>query len=656
MGVSQYYLRYIRRYLAGRVRGLVVPRLEVVVDSLHLDANALVHAARTKLFEYAEQASAEERQRVYLNRSLPREQQVELLAQQTWALISDLSVTVRPRQLLTIMFDGVVPVAKMKQQRARRFHHQDQGAQSVPGLDLPAAISPNDISVSTDLMEYLHLYIEDQLSRLMHNCDPNFPPTIIYSSHHRPGEGEHKILEAFRKGDVPLTETGYHVLWGLDNDLFQLGLLLPTDRVILGRDDGQVEYVFLDVLKDYLRQAMVPMEPSPSGNVRTARRPPPGFDDPNEVAREYVALMTLVGNDFLPRAVGVNSLDIDVPELIDAYRRLRTNDPGARLIAEGVGPERHPRWRLGVVNRPAWVALLRLLLDHQWSQIDFQRKHKDDSEFWSKARPLNLTTERGRREFTRRYYAREYKFMTGQDPPRARDGEQPDGPDPIQELKRGMSYYYVQGINWVINYYTVGAHHVNHSYYYPYYSAPMFEDLIEFLGEGFVDDHRWSHEHGSHRIYNALDQLLMTAPSQSSMLSWWPRRLRELYPDLQALAPAVFQTTSDTGSFEWYHQPILPLLDPEGVHEKTQFSEEPGATLEGEPLPPQFRQFTRDTKVVRQFKPPELPRERTVIQATRGGPGARPRRHRDRGTIVLEALTRGVQRSRRGTVVQRKDQ
>lgn len=625
MGVSQYYLRYIKRYLARRVRGLVVPRLEVVVESLHLDANALVHTARVKLFEYAEESSAEERQRVYLNRSLSRAEQTELLAQQTWTLISDISVSVRPRQLLTIMFDGVVPVAKMKQQRARRFHHQE----SVPGeTDSPLiqSISPNDVSVSTDVMEYLHLYIEDRLSRLMRNCDPVFPPTIIYSSHHRPGEGEHKILEAFRKGEVPLTDTGYHVIWGLDNDLFQLGLLLPTDRIILGRDDGQVEYVFLDVLKNYLRQAMLPVTTDTPARVRVEQRPPPGF---NDVAPEYIALMTIVGNDFLPRAVGVNSLDVDVPALLDAYRRMRTANPTARLIDQGV------------VSRQAWVELLTLLLDHQWSQIDFQRKHKDDSEFWVKARPLNLTTDKGRQEFTRRYYTREYKFMTGQEPPRDNSGD-----DQLRELKRGMSYYYIQGIDWVINYYTIGAHYVNHSYYYPYYGAPMFEDLIEFLTSGFVDDSRWSQTHGSHRTYNALDQLLMTAPAHSSMLTWWPRHLRELYPDLQALAPEVFQTTSDTGSFEWYHQPLLPLLDPEAVHEKTQFSEEPNATLDGETLPPQFRQFNHDTKIVRQFKPPELPRERTVIQSARP---ARTYRHRDQGTILLESLTRGVNRSRRGT-------
>ena len=627
MGVSQYYLRYIKNYLSGKVRGLVRTRLEVIIDSLNLDANALVHQARNSLFEYPEQASDADRRRVYGNRALPLEQQWQLLAKQTWALITEITTAIRPRHVITIMFDGVVPVAKMKQQRARRFHHAADDADNTGYVQV---VGPNDISVSTDLMEYVHRYIMEQIDMLPQTGDPVFPPLIVYSSHHRPGEGEHKILDAFRDGTVPLNYGGYHMLWGLDNDLFQLGLLLPTNRVILGRDDGTVEFVFLDVLKERLTLEM--------------GFPPSQFASDNSVGVEYVALMTLVGNDFLPRVVGVNSLDYDIPALLDAYRRMRGMYPSLTLITNR-----------GTINRQGWIALLNNLLDHQWSQIEYQQRNPKDSAFWETVKKnLNLSKQEDREKFRRMYYQREYDYLTFStlsskyDPALLPSAARPLDEHTRRELMEGMSYYFIQGINWVVNYYNVGMSSINKTYYYPYYTAPMFEELIKYLSsDEYVDDSRWSAKHSSNQSYNALDQLLMTAPANSSMLSWWPRQLRKKYPELMELAPRSFMTTSDTGSFEWYHQPLLPPLDPEMVHERTKFSERQGATLDNEPLPQQFRQTSVDTMKVRTFMMPKRPREGSYIREVLAP--REVRRVADTEDITLQSLAQGFRRSRRTT-------
>ena len=660
MGVSQYYLRYIKNYLAKRVQGLIQTRLTVRVDTLHLDANALVHHARNMLFEYPEEkTSAVNLRRIHANRSLSLSEQYRLLAEQTWTLITEITSSVRPRQALTIMFDGVVPVAKMKQQRARRFHHTGDVKTTYQGIEIKTkAIGPNDISVSTDLMEYLHLYIEQQIDRLPLSGDLIFPPTIIYSSHHRPGEGEHKILDAFRHGDVPVGPN-YHMLWGLDNDLFQLGLLLPTDRVILGRDDGEVEFVFLDVLKNYLKVAMGYVDYVPGqGGIDDPRLqgpllPTPGIsssrpliqltveDKIRNLGVEYIALMTLVGNDFLPRVVGVNSLDFDVPVLLDAYRRLKLQRPTAYLV------DRH-----GTIDRQSWVQLLKLLLDHQWDQIAFQARNPRDSAFWANVgATLKLKKPNDRERFRQLYYQREYEYLTYSllastyDPNKPAPVVEPMDDQTKTELIEGMCYFFVQGITWVVNYYHRGRDAINQTYYYPYYTAPMFEDLIAYLeSDNYVDDAQWSRIHGSNLQYNALDQLLMTAPDESSMLSWWPQRLRELHPQLRALAPKSFMTTSDTGNFEWYHQPLLPPLDPEAVHALTQFSEEDGAELDGEPLPPQFRQSRLDLVKLRTFQPPAQPPRASRLRAMFAPP--RERRVNDATDVMIQSLGVGFRRSR----------
>ena len=102
-----------------------------------------------------------------------------------------------------IAIDGVVPMAKMRQQRLRRF----KSAWSKMDTWDKNAITPGTV-----FMSKLKRRLESMVS--IHE-------NWFLSSSDEPGEGEHKIIAEWRKG----TYKGNFAVYGLDADLIVLSML-----------------------------------------------------------------------------------------------------------------------------------------------------------------------------------------------------------------------------------------------------------------------------------------------------------------------------------------------------------------------------------------------------------------------------------------------
>jgi len=181
------------------------------------------------------------------------------------ALDTLLTDTCSPRTHLYIAMDGLVPYAKIVQQRYRRFR-------------IPEATNPvfdrNQISPGTPYMKELDLAVHAR-----------FPQAII-SSTDLPGEGEHKLFAWLKT--LPPAERANTVIYGLDADLILLSLaqeqlcslsLLRENPSFQSKVEG---YSTLNI-SDLARK--LPMNP-----------------------QQYVALCVLCfGNDFMP-PIGMFSL------------------------------------------------------------------------------------------------------------------------------------------------------------------------------------------------------------------------------------------------------------------------------------------------------------------------------------------------------------
>ena len=210
-----------------------------------------------------------------------------------------------------IAVDGVCPLAKMKQQRIRRYKSvQDteiiNGIKKTHGLNTITIWNNICISPSTLFMEKLHIHLLEYCKTL--------PIPCIYSSFHTPGEGEHKILKEIKQN--PGTTD---IIYGLDADLIFLSLASGNSNIYLVREcvelnkkyikptdpmaiEEELNYVSIDNIKiciNTIINTQINDMNKTDGNNYIEH-----FDDH---INDYILFCYFLGNDFI---FNVPSIDI----------------------------------------------------------------------------------------------------------------------------------------------------------------------------------------------------------------------------------------------------------------------------------------------------------------------------------------------------------
>lgn len=188
-----------------------------------------------------------------------------------------------------IALDGVVPYAKIKQQRFRRF--KSAAARKSDTWDT------NAITPGTAFMASLAYELRQTGSKY----------GWILSDTDEPGEGEHKVLRwLLDPGNAP--SAGPIVIYGLDADLILLGLLagerlgnahpifLLRESQVFGKlvrhsESAQAELGFFNLIE--LKQTL----------------PGPGESWTTQQLYDYIFGMSFCGNDFLPTGLSVRIRD-----------------------------------------------------------------------------------------------------------------------------------------------------------------------------------------------------------------------------------------------------------------------------------------------------------------------------------------------------------
>jgi 5'-3' exonuclease len=211
--------------------------------------------------------------------------------------------------LVYIAVDGVVPMAKIKQQRMRRFKSVWWAAKEVEmgvrkrGED---RWDTNAITPGTAYMEGLAAALQDLCKRR----------GWIVSTADEPGEGEHKAMSWLRTHGGALQ--GTVVVYGLDADLIVLAMLngrehlkhpcvLMRERTEFGKQAascGTAPFLFFKV--SLLLESLCPVPEEQ-----------PGF------LLDYVAVMCLLGNDFLPHGLTLTIREGGHDRLVSLLRKLR---------------------------------------------------------------------------------------------------------------------------------------------------------------------------------------------------------------------------------------------------------------------------------------------------------------------------------------------
>ncbi|CDW58688.1 5' 3' exoribonuclease 1 [Trichuris trichiura] len=209
-----------------------------------------------------------------------------------FAYIEMLFRVVRPKKLFFMAVDGVAPRAKINQQRARRFMSAKNAEMALAKLNQYGTVLPSWIG-------YMYFVC------MKMNTDPLWKAIkVIYSGHdvRYSGEGEHKIMSYIRyiRAKKDYNSATRHCLYGLDADLIILGLVCHEPYFSLLREE-------------------VAYRPKRKLPIRYFVEDYPNLFDLESLIDDWVFMVCLLGNDFLPHLPNLHTHQNVLPHLCAAY-------------------------------------------------------------------------------------------------------------------------------------------------------------------------------------------------------------------------------------------------------------------------------------------------------------------------------------------------
>jgi len=234
MGIPSYFSNIVKQHknVIKKLSGL--PR----IHNLYLDTNGLIYDAVRV---------------VGSNRGMSDDDYEALLIQTVCEKINEYLALFRPSDKVFIAFDGVAPVAKLNQQRERRYKSwfttvveqtitrknalldPTVATVAVAATGAQKAWNTSSITPGTRFMTKLNTQMRDYCAEKARVIGTTVE--YIYSGSDAPGEGEHKIFEYIRDNAGVHKDTTT-LIYGLDADLIMLCLnhLHVSEHIYLYRD------------------------------------------------------------------------------------------------------------------------------------------------------------------------------------------------------------------------------------------------------------------------------------------------------------------------------------------------------------------------------------------------------------------------------------
>jgi 5'-3' exoribonuclease 1 len=530
MGIPSFYGHWLVKY----AKQIILDALPDQVASLSFDLNGILHEARVLVYGdektdpqiMAEIASLEP---AYLEGEFHRT---------IGRLILEVIESVKPEEVLILAVDGVAPGAKLQQQRARRARGLDteEATGSSRIVNETEVFDKNALTPGTEVM----IKLDQFLIKFIATHRPNLPPKIIYSSHLVPGEGEHKIMEYFRRGEVsePIegsgtgVTAGNHVIYGMDADLIMLSLLSPVEEIYLYRKNID-EIISINIFRQYL--------------VARARR--------DSAVDDFVVMTFLLGNDFLPHHPTLLEIADSVNLLWTTYLQV-----GVSLTLEGEIDWSNMRIFIDVLAEKEDT----LLATNAGRKYTYPSKFLQES---VKNRKFYPTT------FRSLWY---HNALTPKNPSGLTERlqsiireQRPDSSiENILTVKMGqveeMTLDYLRTLAWNYLYYREGHQAINQDWLYPYYHAPLLADLNVMIREVIESDRPLiGYDSSASQLpFTALHQLVAVMPRKSQELL--PIELRPLMAydsPIVDLFPEKFVIEMNGINEAYKGVPLIPFID-----------------------------------------------------------------------------------------------
>jgi 5'-3' exonuclease len=405
---------------------------------------------------------------------------------------------IKPSTNLFIAFDGVAPVAKLDQQRSRRYKsvYQNQITKSIYKNTQTDPWNTAAITPGTNFMNKLNEKIRK------HFNDPKayHLENIYLSLSNKYGEGEHKIFE-FIRAFPEYHANSSTVVYGLDADLIMLCINhLPISKEI---------YLFRET-PHFIQNISSELEPNENYVLNIPQLAQIitldmnhgkelNYEQEKNRIYDYIFMCFFLGNDFMPHFPSINIRTGGVYKMMNAYKATigGTNEnlyDGKKIV-----------WK----NVRKLVAFL-AELEEQHFKEEMKLRDKREKVIQPNESPEQVlqkfnslpTHERSVEKFINPYKSgweyRYYKSLFFME---------------IDEVrKKQICINYLEGLEWTMKYYTTGC--ADWRWCYQHHYPPLLTDLMHYIP--YYDTELI--ENKPPKPVNELVQLCYVLPKQSLTL------------------------------------------------------------------------------------------------------------------------------------------
>ena len=431
MGIPCFYSYIVKNH------NKIIHEFMKITDNLYIDSNSII-------YDCVNQLDINPKSDNYENLL------IQLIIKRLQSLIS----FVAPKKKCLIAFDGVAPLAKLNQQRCRRFKSSyEKTIMNVIGEKTDTnKWDTTAITPGTKFMKKLSASIYKNFS--------NNKIEYILSCSDKIGEGEHKIYEFIRDNSEYHLNTNT-TIYGLDADLIMLSLNHSNlcKNIYLYRDTpafiNQIDRN-LDPNKSYLLNISL---------LKTTINE--DFDNTDRI-KDYIFVCFLLGNDFMPHLPSINIRTDGIDVLINYYKSTIVSKKkylikdnrivwkNVRLFIEALSNEEHHR------------------LKQEYNERLKFRLHKHTKKDKLLFLPmLNKNDEKiinpNEFKWQRRYYKNLFDI---------------DNPF-INDSLKSICINYIEALEWTFNYYTTGC--IDWRWEYKYNYGPLLSDLYSFIPHHDID-------------------------------------------------------------------------------------------------------------------------------------------------------------------------
>lgn len=509
MGIPSYFSHVIRKYKNTVRNKKYFVDTNTVFTHLYMDCNSIIYDS----FHDLSHKYDSENEEVF----------EDMIIMEVVSRIKDYISMINPTKLAYIAFDGVAPLAKMDQQRTRRYKtyftsqiRYDESDEKIKSWNV-SSITPGTL-------------FQEKLCRVIKSsvlCS-----SVIVSCSEVAGEGEQKMYSSVRSCEDVSMCIG---VYGLDADLLMLSLLhvRSNKKMYIFREarefeksalvvDGLSDVYFVDI-ECLSKSIIAEMECNDAGRMS-----------------DYVLMCFLLGNDFLPHLPCLNIRRDGLSILLDVYKKKIVNS-SKWLISRETGKIKWKSMRLLIEELSKMESEL---LKREYTA----RKKFDKSKYCEKSREEKekvLLNAPVIYRYDEKYICpdengwekRYYKNLIGND----------------KNIK-DVCQNYLEGIEWVYKYYTGDCPDWKWKYNYNY--PPLLDDLYKCIPHF---DTEFMPLKVDNRPFSPYTQLAYVLPKKNLYLL--PKKIQEfLLKNYEELYPEKFEFKWAFCRYFWESHPVIPEI------------------------------------------------------------------------------------------------